>query len=230
MSECVAPGALNGPPVLCAHRPATRPGQPRILVSAGVHGDEPAGTLALLEILSADALSERCEWILFPALNPLGLLRGTRENAEGIDLNRDFKTRRAAETRFYIEQVEAFAAIDLHLSLHEDWEYDKAYLYELNSSGRTSIAPALLEATDQCIGLLDAAMIDGHQPTARGFIRHELEPDEPEGWLEAIFLTQRYPVLSYTLETPSRGALVSRVECFRRFLQTAPEAFQASTG
>ena len=228
LAERVLPDVCDGPSVLCAHRSAKSAGSPRILVSAGVHGDEPAGTLALLEALNRGDFSDAFEWLIFPALNPTGLLRGTRENAEGIDLNRDFKTRRAAETRFYIEQVAVCAKIDLHLSLHEDWEYDKAYLYELNSSGRASIAREVLEVVDQCMGLVEAAIIDGHCPTARGFIRHELVPDEPEGWPEAIYLTQRFQVLSYTLETPSRGLLARRVECFRKFLQTAPEAFLRS--
>lgn len=221
VEELHGAGPAGSPPVVCAHRPAASPEGPRILVSAGIHGDEPAGPIAILEHLSQSAFADSFEWVLFPALNPAGLLRGTRDNASGIDLNRDFLLRRAPETRFFVEQVGRFPGFDLHLSLHEDWEYDKAYLYELNSSGHASIAAELLRVTDQCIGLVDADEIDGHIPTARGFIRHALEPDEPEGWPEAIFLTHKFPLLSYTLETPSRAALSARVHCFRNFLEVA---------
>lgn len=211
------------PPILFAHRPATNPKAPRILLSAGIHGDEAAGPLAILEHLAADGFYHQFEWAIFPALNPSGLLLGSRENAQGIDLNRDFKNRKAIESRFFIDQIENFSSFDLHLSLHEDWEYDKAYLYELNSSGQPSIAGELLPVAERCIGLLDSENIDGHIPTASGFICHALEPDNPQGWPEAIYLTHKFPLLSYTLETPSQAALDARIHCFRCFLITIPK-------
>lgn len=225
LSECAQPGGPAELPVLCAHRPGHSPDCPRILISAGIHGDEPAGTLALLELLQQAQFSPDFEWLIFPALNPFGLLAGTRENAEGRDLNRDFKRCRSAESCFFIEQVSAFDRIDLHLCLHEDWEYEQAYLYELNSGSRPSIAPELLEVVERSIGLLDAPEIDGHTPTAPGFIHHEVTPDEPDGWPEAIFLTKRYALLSYTLETPSQVELPRRVDCMLDFLNVALRAF-----
>lgn len=224
--ECAQSGGIDALPVLYAHRLGRSPDCPRILVSAGIHGDEPAGTLALMEFLQKGCFSDAFEWIVFPALNPYGLLAGTRENTEGRDLNRDFKRCRCVETCFYVEQVSAFDRIDLHLCLHEDWEYDQAYLYELNSGQRPSIAAELLEVTDRCIGLVDAPLIDGHLPTARGFIHHAIVPDEPEGWPEAIFLTHRYALLSYTLETPSSALLSARVDCMLSFLEAALQAFE----
>lgn len=225
VSHCQQAGGVTTPSVLCGHRLGRSPDCPRILVSAGIHGDEPAGTLALLEFLEKDGFSDAFEWLVFPALNPYGLLAGTRENGEGRDVNRDFKRCRSTESCFYIEQLQAFDRFDLHLCLHEDWEYDKAYLYELNSGTSPSIAPHLLEVTDRCIGLLDAPLIDGHAPTAPGFIHHEIIPDEPEGWPEAIYLTNRYNLLSYTLETPSQVELARRVDCMLSFMDAALRSF-----
>lgn len=225
LSHCAQPGGAPALPLLCAHRPGRAPDCPRILISAGIHGDEPAGTLALLQFLQRGEFSADFEWLIFPALNPHGLLAGQRENAEGRDLNRDFKRCRSAESCFFIEQVSAFERIDLHLCLHEDWEYAQAYLYELNSGARPSIAPALLAVMERSLGLLDVPEIDGHTPTAPGFIHHAVTPDEPEGWPEAIFLTKRYELLSYTLETPSQAQLPQRVDCMLQFLDAALHAF-----
>ena len=65
--------------------------RPRIYLSAGIHGDEPAPPLALLALIESGALDKRAVWFLCPILNPDGLARGTRENAEGVDLNRDYR-------------------------------------------------------------------------------------------------------------------------------------------
>jgi murein peptide amidase A len=66
----------------------------RLGLFAGVHGDEPAGTAALLQFL--DALASEPEratgydlW-LYPCVNPTGAEDGTRENRSGKDLNREF--------------------------------------------------------------------------------------------------------------------------------------------
>ncbi len=59
---------------------------------AGIHGEEPETTFALSRALRQ--LSEpppHCAVVL--AANPDGLIRGTRGNARGVDLNRNFPTR-----------------------------------------------------------------------------------------------------------------------------------------
>jgi len=70
---------------------------PAILVIAGIHGDEPAGTAiveALDRRLSADPGARPARTVvLVPAANPDGLRRGTRTNAHGIDVNRNFPAR-----------------------------------------------------------------------------------------------------------------------------------------
>ena len=69
-------------------------GDQHVLITGGVHGDEPAGTYAALDLL-LDPQTENyfSEFTLhvFPCMNPWGYERHTRENAETIDLNRGFK-------------------------------------------------------------------------------------------------------------------------------------------
>lgn len=67
----------------------------RILALGLIHGDEPlAGemTLAWAERL-AKLEKHRSTWRIVPMLNPDGLIRKTRPNANGVDLNRNFPTR-----------------------------------------------------------------------------------------------------------------------------------------
>lgn len=67
----------------------------RILVLGLIHGDEPlAGELPLAwsERLK-DLKNPRNSWRIVPLLNPDGLMRKTRNNANGVDLNRNFPTK-----------------------------------------------------------------------------------------------------------------------------------------
>lgn len=61
----------------------------RLLVFAGIHGEEPETTYALSRALrQLREPSLHCAVVL--AANPDGLARGTRANARGVDLNRNF--------------------------------------------------------------------------------------------------------------------------------------------
>jgi protein MpaA len=63
-----------------------------MLVFAGIHGEEPETTYALSRALRQLAEPPaHCAVVL--AANPDGLIRGTRANARGVDLNRNFPTR-----------------------------------------------------------------------------------------------------------------------------------------
>lgn len=67
-------------------------GRCRLLLFAGLHGEEPETTYALSRALrQLPARSKDCAIVL--AANPDGLLRGTRGNARGVDLNRNFPAR-----------------------------------------------------------------------------------------------------------------------------------------
>ena len=64
-------------------------GKCRLLLFAGLHGEEPETTYALSRALRQLAAAPAdCAVVL--AANPDGLTRGTRANARGVDLNRNF--------------------------------------------------------------------------------------------------------------------------------------------
>ncbi|HEX8280309.1 MAG TPA: murein tripeptide amidase MpaA [Chthoniobacterales bacterium] len=66
-------------------------GSAEILVLAAIHGDEPETTVAVSEALRCLPTGELQAAVILCG-NPDGMVRGTRGNASGIDLNRNFPT------------------------------------------------------------------------------------------------------------------------------------------
>ena len=91
-------GTLLGPPepygasVLGLPLEVWRPaGRCKLLLHAGIHGEEGETTIALSRALRLlPEPSPHCAVVV--AANPDGLIRGTRANARGVDLNRNFPT------------------------------------------------------------------------------------------------------------------------------------------
>ena len=67
-------------------------GRCTLLVFAGIHGEEPETTYALSRALRQLTVRSPHAAVVLAA-NPDGLTRGTRGNARGVDLNRNFPTR-----------------------------------------------------------------------------------------------------------------------------------------
>ena len=73
-------------PIEVVHVPG--PG-PRVLVVGCIHGNESAG-IAVVRAL--ERAHPQADLWLVPVLNPDGLAAGTRQNAHGVDLNRNFSS------------------------------------------------------------------------------------------------------------------------------------------
>lgn len=185
--------------------------RPRIYISAGIHGDEPAPPLALLELLEAGVFDGRANWFICPLLNPVGFIRRTRENAEGIDLNRDYKALRSQEIQAHARWLQRQPNFDLALCLHEDWEAQGFYLYELSSGNGITMAPRILAAVAKVCPLETAAVIDGRAIAEPAIIRPDGDPALRETWPESIYLRAHHTRHEYTLETPSGLPLAVRI-------------------
>jgi hypothetical protein len=197
----------------------------RLYISTGIHGDEPAGPLTIRRLLQEDAWPPGLDVWLCPCLNPTGFVLNRRENAEGLDLNRQYRAPEAAETVAHIAWLRRQPGFDLCLCLHEDWESHGFYLYELNPDHRPSLAEAIIARVAQVCPIDRSEIIEG-RPAQNGIIRPNLDPRTRPQWAEAFFLITHKARLSYTLEAPSDFPLPVRVTALVTAVTTALEAVQ----
>lgn len=196
----------------------------RVYISAGIHGDEPAGPCALVEMLEEQRFPEELDYWICPCLNPAGFSLNRRENAEGIDLNRDYQSPAAREVRAHIEWLERQPAFDVTFCLHEDWEAAGFYLYELNLSSKPSLAMRMIEAVSAVCPVDPSPEIEGRAAQG-GIIRPSPDPATRPKWPEAFYLVQNKTRQCYTLEAPSDFPLPVRVAALKQALTEALKTF-----
>jgi hypothetical protein len=202
-----------------------------ILMSARIHGDEPASMDALLEFFEQGMFREYSELFAFyalPNLNPSGSEIGTHENYQKINLNRDFSDNNAAREVDIIKNYlsDPFKRYLGAINLHED-NVDEAeggfkpsdsprsfYLYE-TSIKEQSIGPKI-------IGFLDSRGIEicgndkvYHDPCEGGVIW--TAPDAPLDehmpcTMEEYLRVKKHSEHVLTFETPTCWDLKKRVD------------------
>ena len=217
-------GEIKGYPLLAYTKRSPGP-RPRVYVSTGMHGDEPAPPWALLRLLEEGFFDARCTWFLCPLLNPTGFLKNTRENFAGVDLNRDYKSLRTAEVQAHVAWLQLQPRFDLVICAHEDWEAQGFYLYELNLADHPTLAHTMLTAARAHGPIEAAAMIDGREAAEPGIIRPVSDPLLRDTWPEALYLAYQHCTLNYTIETASAQPLAQRITTQAAALRAALDAF-----
>lgn len=203
---------------------ASGPSSPRVYISTGIHGDEPAGPFALRQLLRENRWPANLSLWLCPCLNPTGFLLNRRENAQGLDLNRQYLQPTAEETISHISWLKSQPSFDLCLCLHEDWESHGFYVYELNPDSRPSLAKRMVERVSAVCPIDHSEIIEG-RPAQNGVIRPSVDPRSRPQWPESFFLLTYKTRLSYTLEAPSDFALSVRANALATAVNTALELF-----
>ena len=191
---------------------------PLVYLSTGIHGDEPAGPESLLNLLENGLLDRELSFCICPMLNPTGFELGTRENVLGRDLNRDYFYLRNPEVEGHVKWLEnkmAKRVPDLFISLHEDWESEGFYFYEINlmnndaeSLKRYQLISKQIEAV---MPMEPADLIDDHPVYKKGWIYHRAEADFEKCWPEAIYMAKKGCPMSFTFESPSSKNIEHRV-------------------
>ncbi len=195
----------------------TGPDAPHVYLSAGIHGDEISGPLALLDMLRQPEFFATFNVTMFPMLNPDGLLKNLRENGDGIDLNRDYRDSKSAEILSHIEALKTLGRFDAAMMLHEDFEGIGAYLFELNDSLPPTLGSDIIAAMGGHVPIDPRPEIDEFPAHGGVISRKEIVAlsgpieDRPD-WPEAIYLSVNHTQVAYTTETPKPFPLGQRVQ------------------
>ncbi len=216
----------------------TDPGFPRILLSAGIHGDEPAGPHAVLELLRSEignpGFSNLINLTSFPLINPSGFLNKTRTNREEIDLNREFaKGHPSPEIRCLMDVLRN-RTFELSIEFHEDVDTKGFYLYEHFPDHKEPIGPEVISALEGSgFPILKDPVIEG-MPAHNGIIhprKMRRVKFRRHGWPEALYLYRHGTRRTFTLETPALIDFSSRVQmhvlAFRTIVSTVVKEHQS---
>lgn len=206
-----------------AYRRLAGTAEKRFYLSTGIHGDEPAGPLAVLQLLREDYWPTDAAIWLCPCLNVTGFPLNRRENFSGVDLNRDYRHLLTEETRAHVKWLKEQPNFDVALCLHEDWEAQGFYLYELNPDKRESLAETIISRVSEVCPIDSSPEIEGW-PAKNGIISPTLDPESRPQWPEALYLINNKTRLSYTLEAPSDFPLKNRVSALVQAVRAVLES------
>lgn len=182
-----------------------------VYLSAGLHGDEAAPPWALLEWAQKNvACLKREPLMIFPCLNPWGLVNNVRLDHRGRDMNRLFQNGRADGIRQW-RKVVGKRRFRLSVNLHEDYDGQGMYVYELTNTG-SKRAEAVLAAASAVIPPDRRRDIDG-SAAKNGVIRKKITSGNfpLPGLPEAVYLHFEQSEATLTIESPSEFALCERV-------------------
>ncbi len=189
-----------------------------IVVTVGVHGDEPSGVHA------RQALADE-GFVTFGPCNPWGLEHNTRWLENGGDLNRRFGFLRPPEAFRVMAFLEQHPP-GLLLDLHEDADSDRPYLIQLDPHGD--------------LGRRIVARLAGrwelHPQPRFGLLRGRDGVLQPAGWMLRLqwlsrrwslsfYAWQRFACPAFVVEAPGGWELAERVEFHQTVCRTARELF-----
>lgn len=214
-------------PIAALTRENKNSNTPKVYLSAGIHGDEPAGVYALKELLEENYFKKDINWYIFPVLNPKGLALGTRENDDGKDLNRDYFHCTIPEVKAHIEWLKKHKNLkfDLAINLHEDWEAKGFYIYPIEKKGERSLVSSIMQKVLKVFPIDNSLVIDG-RPANHGIVLLEENFAKVmkgwKDWPEAFYILSYHdPKYKYTFETASSFKIEERVAAQKAGIKAA---------
>lgn len=189
----------------------------RLGIFAGIHGDEPAGALALIEFLkdlmAHPDLAQNYLISAYPICNPTGYEDNTRHSRNGRDLNREFwRASQEPEVQLLEHELRTRHFSGL-IQLHADDTSDGIYGFVRGATLTRELLRPALEAAGTVLPLNRGSTIDGF--AAQDGIIY----DSYEGVLAAPSEMEPVP-FEIVFETPQLAPLDKQVKALDIFLRT----------
>jgi murein peptide amidase A len=206
--------------LLCITSPALRD-SPGIYLSAGIHGDEAGATEGLYQWAELyQSVLRELPVMIFPCLNPWGLAHNLRTDSENRDLNRCYHLDTLPRISAQKELLQN-RKFKLAICLHEDYDAQGAYLYEIRKR-LTTFGRELLAAAGFYVPIDARVTIEGRRAD-QGWIARRLNFKKFPVLAEALYLGANHSERTITTETPSEYNLCARVHANVAMIQRAIE-------
>jgi predicted deacylase len=184
----------------------------KVCVIGGVHGNEIAGPLALLSLLTdqCERLPHEFQYVLYPIANPTGFDLRQRFDDDYRDLNALYKTTLESENyqevQVLYEDLLQFQPYEAVITLHEDSDVEQFYMYGLGEHNRSFYHAICAHARQFCAPWQNAD-IYGCQSDEMGLVLSTARDHAFDGYLFA----KRMAKVACTLETPGKLDIGFRV-------------------
>jgi murein peptide amidase A len=206
---------------------------PTILLTAGIHGEEPGSVEGALRWLEGgDWARWRVNWLVLPCINPYGWERNQRRNAQSRDINRQFRDPSGCPEAELVKGLLQGRRFLFMMDFHEDVDASGYYLYELrreppftrSEASERGVGERIVAAVGKVIPINRDKVIDGNRATGLGLIRREADVDRltrRRRWPMAfhVFLHGTGHILGS--ETPVHFPLGQRARAHNTALRTA---------
>ncbi len=212
---CTSPTGIE---IIYLQSPSEHPNRPSLYLSAGIHGDEPAATEGLIEWAESETKFLRSTNVLiFPCLNPWGLLWNSRLDEKGRDLNRLYHLTNVPRITAQKRLIRG-RQFDLAIAMHEDYDATGIYLYEIPGES-PHLGEKILSAASRSLPIENRKTVEG-RPCRGGLIRRNVRPETIPEHPEAFFLHFGHSKRTLTFETPSEFSIHDRVNAQISCLRT----------
>lgn len=146
----------------------------KIGIFAGIHGDEPAGILGLIDLVreldNNPELGREYQIFIYPLCNPSGFVDGSRFSRSSKDLNREFWKASTEPEVVLLEQEILRQKFDGLISLHSDDTSDGLYGFVSGATLTEHLMKPALAAAEAALPRNRLAQIDGFH-AIEGIIR-----------------------------------------------------------